>query len=322
MTDPSPLGIRLTPNPDVSTAAPAATGPDFKTFDSQTGWTTVNGWTYRLFRFFGTFLLPDLDWSGVEPVEESSAPAGMHIVVPQRLTGDGALLLIHGGGFVVGSSSNALLHATVLARDCGLPVFCPAYRLGPEHPFPAGLDDCHEAWSWLQANAERLNVDPAKVIIAGISAGGGHAASLAQWLHDEGGQQPAGQVLFYPMLDDRTAADRELDAVGHRVWNNRSNLFGWSSYLGQPPGGSPQRYASPARREDLSGLPPAWIGVGGADLFLDEDRDYTRRLDQAGVHVVYVEVDNGIHAFDSVLESPLTKAFHQSAAVFIRHLVG
>ena len=100
------------------------------------------------------------------------------------------------------------------------------------------------------------------------------------------------------MLDDRIATKTELTERAHRVWNNGSNYFGWKSYLGREPGSEFIEYSVPGRRENLSGLPPTWIGVGTADLFLDEDREYAKRLKDDGVDVSYVEVAGGIHAFD------------------------
>lgn len=314
----TPAGFRSEPNLDVTTSAPAPTGPDFKPADKQIGWLVVNRWTYRILRTLGKYVIPKSDQAGVHVTDDPSAGRGMQIVQPDTASGTGAVFLVHGGGFVVGSNKEALIPAIALSRACGVPVFCPAYRLAPEHPYPAGLDDCHEAWMWLLDQASELGIDPTKVVVGGLSAGGGHAASLVQRLHDEGGTQPAAQLLVYPMLDDRTAARRELDKPRHRVWSNRNNLFGWTSYLGQPPGQPCPPYASPARRDDLSGLPPAWVGVGGADLFLDEDREYARRMQQAGGDVTYVEIDGGIHGFDFAQDSPLTKAFYAAAADFTR----
>ncbi|NNF88685.1 MAG: alpha/beta hydrolase [Acidimicrobiia bacterium] len=244
----------------------------------------------------------------------------MQIVRPDTATGQGAVLMIHGGGYVLGTNKDILMKAVELARECGVPVFCPGYRLGPEDPFPAGLDDCHQAWTWLLQNASNHGVDPTKIVIGGYSAGGGLAAALAQRIHDDGGTQPAAQLLVYPMLDDTTANRRELDKPRHRVWSNRSNLFGWTGYLGHSPGPTTPPYAVPSRRDDLTGLPPAWIGVGTSDLFLDEDRDYASRLTTAGVDVTYVEVDGGIHGFNSE-PTPIGRAFDESAAAFTRQYV-
>ncbi|MEQ8459398.1 MAG: alpha/beta hydrolase [Sandaracinaceae bacterium] len=321
MENPLPPDLRSEPDPDVTTATRVPTAPDFRAADRQIGWLVVNRWTYRLLRLLMRFATRPADLRGVRVSEDPTAGRGMRIVRPETVSGEGALLLIHGGGYVVGSSRDILDKAAMLARECGVPVFMPSYRLGPEQPFPAGLDDCHAAWRWLLDRAPSLGVDPSKIVIGGYSAGGGLAAALAQRLHDEGGRQPSAQLLIYPMLDDRTATRRQLDAPRHRVWSNRNNLFGWTGYLGHPPGEPSPPYAVPARREDLSGLPPAWVGVGTSDLFLDEDRTYARRLDEAGVDVTYAEVDGGIHGFDMVEDSPLTRAFNASAVAFTRRFV-
>lgn len=314
--------VRTEPDPDVSTATRATTAPELKAMDRQIGSLPVNGWTYRVLRFLAQYLTPKADMSGVTVSEERSAGRGMRLVRPDTVRTRGALLLIHGGGFVVGSSNDMLGKAALLARETGALVALPSYRLAPQHPFPAALDDCHAAWHWMLENAARLDVDPAQIVIGGWSAGGGHAAALAQRLHDEGGPQPVAQLLVYPMVEDRTAADRDLDRPAHRVWSNANNLFGWTSYLGHAPGEPSAPYAVPARREDLSGLPPAWIGVGTPDLFLDEDRTYARRLTEAGVSCDYVEVTGAIHGFDAFTpELPLTQAFDAEMIGFLnRHL--
>lgn len=138
-------------------------------------------------------------------------------------------------------------------------------------------------------------------MIGGQSAGGGLAAALVQQIHDEPGVQPVAQWLFCPMLDDRTDADRSLDAVRHYLWDNRSNLVGWRSYLGVEPG-APEvpAYAVPARREDLTGLPPAWIGTGDIELFHDENRRYAEALTAAQVPTVLDVVPGAPHAFESI----------------------
>lgn len=126
------------------------------------------------------------------------------------------------------------------------------------------------------------------------------AAALAQRLHDADGPGAVAQWLFCPMLDDRTAARRDLDAADHLMWHNRENRFGWSAYLGHDAGtADPPPYAVPARRADVAGLPPTWIGVGDIDLFHDEDRAYAERLTAAGVDTTFVLAPGGPHAFES-----------------------
>lgn len=122
------------------------------------------------------------------------------------------------------------------------------------------------------------------------------------------------------MLDDRTAAQRDLDQVGHFLWNNKANRAGWSAYLGAPPG-SPgiQAWAAPARRTDYGGLPPAWIGAGTVELFHDEDRAYAAGLAAAGVHATFDEVPGAPHAFESIAASaPVTKAYLDRATTWLR----
>ncbi|CAN0506825.1 unnamed protein product, partial [Phaeothamnion confervicola] len=162
------------------------------------------------------------------------------------------------------------------------------YRLAPEHPFPLPSDDCLAAWHWLQNSAASLGIDPARVAIGGASAGGGLAAGLAQRIHDTGGIQPIAQWLMAPMLDDRTAACRELDDIKHPVWTNRMNRAAWRSYLDREPGAEDlPAYAAPGRRGDLTGLPPTFIGVGDIDLFYEEGRRYADGLRQHGVAVAF-----------------------------------
>jgi acetyl esterase/lipase len=210
-----------------------------------------------------------------------------------------ALLWVHGGGYVIGDVVQDDAFCSATAHELGIVVVSTNYRLAPEHPFPAALDDTFAAWQWLQQSAADLGVDQELIVVGGASAGAGLAACLAQRLHDARGAQPVGQWLFSPMLDDRTAARRELDRVRHRVWNNAANRTGWGAYLGAGPGGprTPD-YAVAARRTDLSGLPPAWIGVGDIDLFTDECRTYAERLRAAGVDCAFDLVPGAPHGFE------------------------
>jgi acetyl esterase/lipase len=210
-----------------------------------------------------------------------------------------ALLWVHGGGFVTGTPLQDDRFCAATARDLGVVVASVRYRLAPEHPFPAGVDDAFAAWVWLRQNAAALGADPARIAVGGQSAGGGLAACAVQRIHDAGAGTPVAQWLFSPMLDDRTAA-RDLDGVRHRVWDNGLNRIGWRAYLGMPPGaaGVPA-YAAAARRTDLAGLPPAWIGVGTVDLFHDEGLAYAAGLRAAGVDCTLDVVPGAPHGFES-----------------------
>ncbi|MGP9539089.1 alpha/beta hydrolase [Brachybacterium sp. AOP43-C2-M15] len=219
---------------------------------------------------------------------------------PDTRRGDAGLLWVHGGGLLFGDArqDDPLCAGTALAL--GIPVVSVNYRLAPEHPFPAAHDDVHTAWQWMRAHAEELGIAAERIVIGGESAGGGLAAGLVQRLRDEGGAQPLAQWLFAPMLDDRTAADASLDEVGHWIWDNRANRFGWSAYL---PGLSGTEdvppYAAPARRADLSGLPPTYIAVGDIELFTAENAEYARRLGQHGVPAELDLVPGAPHGFEN-----------------------
>ncbi len=224
--------------------------------------------------------------------------AGVRIYRPEAGGNGAGLLWIHGGGYIIGRAADDRV-CGALARDLGLTVVSVEYRLAPRHPYPAAIDDCFEAWQWLQQSAGELGIDPSRTAVAGQSAGGGLAAALAQRILDSGGMQPAAQILFCPMIDDRTALRRELDANDYLMWNTRNNRQAWTWYLGQPAGsdGVPA-HAAPARRDDLAGLPPAWISTGDIELFHDEDRSYAERLLAAGVLCQLHVVPGAPHGFE------------------------
>ena len=231
------------------------------------------------------------------------------------------MLWIHGGGYLIGAARQDDWLCGPTARELGILVASVEYRKAPEHPFPAALDDCHAGWTWLHDNAAALGVDPARVAVGGESAGGGLAAALAQRLRDADGPRPVAQWLFCPMLDDRTAARRDLDAVRHRIWNNRLNRFGWRSYVDAEPGSDAvPAYAVPARRGDLGGLPPAWIGVGDIDLFHDEDLEYAQRLRAAGVAATFHLVPGGPHGFEGIARNTaISREYVAAARQWLRH---
>ena len=252
----------------------------------------------RWFMATASGLAPGAKVDGVERRTVREGDARLRVFVPENPSG-AALLWIHGGGLVLGSARVDDRMCGETARETGAVVVSADYRLAPRHPFPAAHDDVHAAWSWLRLHAGDLGVDTDRIAIGGQSAGAGLAAALVQRLHDD--EVPvAAQLLLCPMLDDRTAADRGLDARRHLVWNNRSNLVGWRSYLGHEPGrDGVESYAAPARRTDLSGLPPAWIYWSEIELFAAEDRAYAEALAAAGVPVTVVTLDDTPHGFEA-----------------------
>jgi acetyl esterase/lipase len=257
----------------------------------------------RLQRWRGVAPLPVAE--GIE-VRDVQVPAGggetrrVRVYRPAALGGPrAAMLWIHGGGFIIGTPEQDEAHSLELCRSLGLVVAAVDYRLGPEHAHPVPLEDCYAALQWLRGECAALGVDPARIAVGGNSAGAGLAAGLALLAHDRGRIALAFQLLIYPMLDDRTALRRDIDGTRLRMWSAKSNRFGWSAYLGREPGGDGvPDYAAPARRADLSGLPPAWIGVGTCDLFHDEDVAYAARLRAAGVPCELAVVEGAFHGFE------------------------
>ncbi|WP_218177199.1 alpha/beta hydrolase [Pseudomonas gingeri] len=209
-----------------------------------------------------------------------------------------AILWLHGGGFVMGSAKQDDRTCARLADLLQAVVISVDYRLAPEHPYPAALEDCYAAYEYLHRAATSLHIDSSRIAVVGQSAGGGLAASLIQMIRDRGDPMPALQMLSYPMLDDKTVLKPVNDAL-HRLWDSSSNRFGWACYLAMAPGGvDVPDYAVPMRLKDLSKLAPAWIGVGTHDLFYDEDVKYAQRLEQAGVEVHLEIIEGAFHGFD------------------------
>jgi acetyl esterase/lipase len=210
-----------------------------------------------------------------------------------------ALLWIHGGGLVSGNATQDTDFLELVLRALNIVVVSVEYRLAPQHPYPQPLNDCYAAFLWMHDHSDELGIDPRRIAIGGASAGGGLTAALVQRAYDEGRVKPVFQALMYPMLDDRTTLTRNTAGRGKLIWTPEQNLFGWTSYLGQTPTLNDERpYAAAARRKDLSGLPPAWIGVGDLDLFHDEDVDYCRRLESAGVSCPLDVVPKAYHGFN------------------------
>ncbi|GAB4593763.1 alpha/beta hydrolase [Mycobacterium avium subsp. hominissuis] len=203
-----------------------------------------------------------------------------------------ALLWIHGGGYVLGTAQQDDQLCSRFSRRLGITVASVDYRLAPEHRYPVPLEDCYTALTWL---AGLPSVDRYRIAIGGASAGGGLAAALALLARDRAEVSPAFQLLTYPMLDDRSSDT--APSPNYRLWDNRSNRFGWAAYLGD----ADPHVAVPARRDDLSGLPPAWIGVGTHDLFHDEDLAYAERLRAAGVPCQVETIPGAFHGFDLIL---------------------
>lgn len=237
---------------------------------------------------------------------------GVRLYRPPRSDARPALLWIHGGGFVIGTAAQDDRVCRELAKRLEVVVAAVDYRLAPQHRFPVPLEDCFDALTWL---SDQPYVDDSKLAVGGASAGGGLAAAIAMLARDRGVPLTF-QLLSYPMLDDRTCLRTDIDEQLFRAWNNEANAFGWRCYTGLEPGSDDiPALAAPARATDLSGLAPAWIGVGTADLFYDEDLEYAERLRAAGVPCDVHVVDGAFHGFDSVApKTGVTRAFRDAQA--------
>ena len=252
-----------------------------------------------------------------------------------------ALVWIHSGGRIVGSADNRdeTKFCHNLCRELDMPILSASYRLAPKHPFPAALDDLTKSYNWLVSRlqpeiSDNRRQQQLRIAIAGHSAGGGLAAELCQKLLDENQSTanatiplPVAQLLIYPMLDDRTCVDKRHDEVPpHLIWNNISNTYGWSSYMGLnhwPGDETLPDYMSASRRQDLANLPPAYIVCGTLDLFLNECKDYAQRLKDKGVDVEYVEIVGGFHGMINFADDKdsVVKLWQSFVAFGKKHLV-
>ena len=277
--------------------------------------------------------LPPLPAPAPQPVERHiPGPPGapevrLWVVDPAPLEKNKPLLLhMHGGGFMM---TNPMLMPQIqeIATDCHCVVVSVDYRLAPETRYPGSLEDNYAALKWVHAHAAELGVDRSRIAVGGESAGGGHAASLAIHARDRNkldrnepdrNQEDVPicfQLLIYPQLDDRTGSSHPVPpAIGHFMWTASANRLAWSSLLGVPAGSSQVPVAAvPARVASVAGLPPAWIGVGSIDLFVEEGMEYARRLVHAGVATELMVVPGAFHGFDLLVpDAEVSKQFSAS----------
>ena len=218
---------------------------------------------------------------------------------PDRRPGGPAVYYIHGGGMIFPDRWVGIPKVLDWITDLDAVMISVEYRVAPEHPYPAPLDDCYAGLLWTAAQAGELGYDPARLAIAGASAGGGLTAGVTLRARDEKGPALAAQVLIYPMLDDRNETTSSYQFDGFGPWDRTSNDTGWDAYLGdrRRTAGVPV-YAAPARATDLSGLPPTFIDVGSAEVFRDEDVAYASQIwADGGVCELHVW-PGGYHGFD------------------------
>jgi acetyl esterase/lipase len=234
------------------------------------------------------------------------------------------LYFIHGGGMIMGDNrSGGFPGAVAHAEKLGVALVSVEYRLAPETPHPGPVEDCYAGLVAAVEHADELGIDPARVIVGGASAGGGLAAAVALLARDRGGPALLAQMLLCPMLDDRNETPSAYQMAGLGVWDRGANELGWTALLGAARGGpdvSP--YAAPARATDLSGLPPAFIDVGSAETFRDEDVAYATGIWQAGGQAELHVWPGGFHGFTGMVpDAAISKSATAAQQTWLRRIL-
>ena len=249
---------------------------------------------------------PLLDGRAVEQREITIATPDnprlpLSIFTPAGATAAPCVYWLHGGGMIMGDRFSQLNIPFDWLDRFGAVVVSADYRLAPEATGTSLVDDGYHGLLWTVEHAGELGIDPARVIVAGTSAGGGVAAGVTLMARDRGTPPIAAQVLVCPMLDhrNRTTSSRQYSG-DPGVWTREMNEFGWRSVLGEPTDGNVPGYVSPALAEDLSGLPTTYIDAGTAEVFRDEDVAYAGRIWAAGGQAELHIWAGGFHGFDTL----------------------
>jgi acetyl esterase len=248
---------------------------------------------------------PAPDTTGLE-VEDRAVPGDPD--VPVRIyrphQAHGAVVWLHGGGWVMGGLDSEHPWASRLAEASGTVVVSVGYRLAPEHPFPAAFDDAYTVLAWTAEHAAELGVDPDRIAVGGHSAGGGLAAGVALRARDQQGPPIRFQLLNQPGLDDRMQTWSARSFTDTPWWNRDKLAAAWRHYLG---GAAASPYAAPARADDLSGLPPAYVATAEFCPNRDEDIAYALRLLQAGVSVELHQWAGTFHGSQAIVSAEVSQ---------------
>jgi acetyl esterase/lipase len=254
----------------------------------------------------------------VVPGPEGEPDISVRIYRPAGATGTlPGIYYIHGGGMILGDVAGEDIAATMLCEQVGAVVVSVEYRLAPEHPHPAPVEDCYAGLRWMTDNTGDLGVDADRIAVYGASAGGGLTIATALLARDRGGPAIRFMMPIYPMIDDRneTASSQEITDIG--IWDRAGNIEAWAWYLGGKPA---DEYAAPARAVDVSGLPPAFIDVGTVDLFRDEDIAFAQRLMAAGVPCELHVYPGSYHAAETFApDAALSRRIWASRIDALRH---
>jgi acetyl esterase len=268
--------------------------------------------------------IPDVDTLSIEdrtvPGWEGDPDVSVRLYRPKETAGPvPGILLIHGGGFIIGSVEAEHAGAAMTAIATGALVASVEYRLAPEHPYPAGLHDCYSALKYVAEQAGELGIDPARIALSGASAGGGLAAGTALLARDLGGPAICFQMLHIPELDDRLETPSMRRFVDSPVWNQPLAVQSWHAYLGDlADADDVPSYAAPARAGDLTGLPPAYISTAENDPLRDEGMTYAMRLLQAGVSVELHQFPGTFHGSALVTTAAVSKRAQRESMVVLR----
>ncbi|MGG2937954.1 alpha/beta hydrolase [Bacillus pacificus] len=210
-----------------------------------------------------------------------------------------ALLWIHGGGYILGAVNENDVLCMKFAKEVGCMVVSVDYRLAPEHPYPAAIEDCYAALKWIADNAESLNIDSNRIGVAGPSGGGGLTAALTLLARDRKYPSICFQMPLYPMIDDRNNTPSANEIKEGFIWNQKSNEAAWKMYLGKLHGTDQiPAYAAAARAEDYRNLPRTYTCVGQLDPFRSETLAYVTKLAEAGVDVEFHLYPGAYHGFE------------------------
>lgn len=241
------------------------------------------------------------------PGSEAAPQVPTRIYKPeQRPNPTAAVIYIHGGGFILGNLESEHGAAARLAIELGVVVVSVGYRLAPEHPFPAAVEDCYAVLQWVDAAANELNIDPQRIGVIGNSAGGGLAAAIAMMARDRKGATPCFQFLGMPELDDRMDTLSMQRFVDTPLFSRPQAERSWRHYLGEHTG-EVSPYAAPARATDLSRLPPAFISVMEFDPLRDEGIAYGLKLLQAGVAVEMHTYPGTFHGSPAIMFAEISR---------------
>jgi len=253
------------------------------------------------------------------PGPDGAPEVPIRIYMPKDRTQAGpGFVNFHMGGFILGDLEIEHPRCLIMAGEGGAVSVGVDYRLAPENPFPAGVEDCYTALQWVVDNAAELKIDPARIAIGGGSAGGNLTAAVALMARDRGGPDMAFQMLFYPVIDDRCETSSMKDGEGLYIWDYQNSLDMWNQYIGRDRS-SVSPYAAPARADDLSGLPPAYVMTCEHDSLRDEAIVYATRLMAAGVQVELHNYPGTVHGFDFLIPSEIsTRAVNEGVEAFKR----